>query len=706
MQNKNISKVKIYHPNIDEYIYISTGEIANKANGSVILECGNMVMLATVVASKEINLENNFLNLSVDYQERFSATGRIPGGFYKRESKLSNYEILISRLVDRALRPRFPSDYYYDIHINIILLSGDKLIAPDCLACLAASSALTISDIPFNGPISEVRVVLYKNEFIVNPLINNDNKYELDIIIAASIEDIIMIEGNMQECSITKIMEAVNKGHNIIKQHINTQNILLSNVKTATKQLYKKPIFDQKFYNDMYKSLYSKIVNIFESCHSIDIKKGFLEKLYDQYIIDINHTNTSYSTYDIKKYYKKVTKYIIRKLILNKKIRLDGRKYDNIRNINSKINILPSTHGSSIFTRGETQVISTVTLGSKYDEQCIDGAMFSGYDNFILHYNFPGFATGEIKPNRQPSRREIGHGNLALKAIKPVLLDNFSYTIRIVADVLSSNGSSSMATVCATTLALLDAGIKIKNSVAGIAMGLIQDENNNENYVILSDITGEEDQIGDMDLKLTGTNEGITAIQIDIKTNALSQKILYEGLTQAYKGILYILESMNTTINTPKNSYKEHAPRIFSKVIDSKLVGIIIGTGGKTINEIQRNTNTLIKIVEKNKQNILEIFAPNKQDLDNAIQILNGYIILPKIGTIYNGIVKNILKFGAFIEFMPGKEGLLHISEISNDHINDINDLLSIGQKLKIKLIDIDKKTGKFRLSIKRINIE
>ncbi|UOF94646.1 MAG: polyribonucleotide nucleotidyltransferase [Bacteroides sp.] len=685
---------------IQANIYISSGKIATQSDGCAIVQYDNMVIMANVVSSYQINRENDFLNLSVDYQEKFFSTGRIPGGFLKRESKLSNYEILISRLVDRALRPRFPKDYCYDIQVNISLLSGDKSISPSNFACLAASSALTLSDIPFDGPISEVRIGCIDDKFIINPCIEDINKSKCDIIVAASQNEIIMIEGKMEEYKINDIISSIKTGHNAIKSHINAQNELL-NQKNVIKRNYNKKIdTNNDLYMIMYNDLYDIMVVLFKN-HSISKKERNIRssEILNKCLINSQYTNIAKDDLEIKKNYSIIEKTIIRKLIIEDDLRLDGRNHNQIRDISCEINLLPSTHGSALFTRGETQVLSTITLGSRYDEQCIDGAMFFGYENLMLHYNFPAFATGEIKPSRAPSRREIGHGNLALNAIKPLLFsEQIPYTIRIVAEVLSSNGSSSMATVCATSLALMDSGIKIKNNVAGIAMGLIK---NDKKYIILSDILGDEDHIGDMDLKIAGTVNGITSIQIDLKITSISYEILEKSINQGYNGILHILEKMNKIICKSNKNYKNHAPHIIQKNINPKLIGNIIGPGGKNINNIQKQTNTSIKISNVNGKDILEIFAQTKNDLDNAINIVDSYITLPKIGNIYDGIIKNILSFGAFIEFMPGKEGLLHISEISSKRIDNINDILSIGEKIKIKLIGIDQKTGKFRLSKK-----
>jgi polyribonucleotide nucleotidyltransferase len=683
-------------------ISIETGRLAKQADGSALVTMGDTMLLATVVANKEADQEVNFLPLSVDYKEKYASLGRFPGGFFKREARPSDYEVLISRLVDRALRPLFPDDFHAQIQVQIQLISGEENVAPDVLAALAASSAISVSDIPFNGPISEVRVAKINGEFIINPNISETEKADLNIIVASSMDNILMVEGEMKEVPETDIIEAIKVAHKAIKVQCKTQ-IELSEATGKTKREYchenndieLKETIEKSTYNKCYDVVASEIKDKQERTNAFDtIKENFIETLSDQ--------DKDTKTDLVNRYFHDVEKNAVRKFVLKEKIRLDGRKPDEIRPIWCEVNPLPSAHGSAIFTRGETQALVTVTLGGKMSEQIVDGAVFQGKSKFLLHYNFPGFATGEVKPNRGVSRREIGHGNLALRALKNLLpkgTDN-PYTIRIVSDILESNGSSSMATVCGGTLALMDAGIKIAKPVSGIAMGLIIDKETDD-YTILSDILGDEDHLGDMDFKVTGTKDGITACQMDIKVDGLPYSVLYEALNQAREGRLHILAEMEQTISEPRKDYKPFAPRIIRIPIPKEFIGAVIGPGGKIIQGIQEETNTTITIDEENDLGIVEIISERKGLIDLAISKIKNIVAVPKIGEVYKGTVKNITTFGAFVEILPGKEGLLHISEIDWTRIKNVESVLKLGEKIEVKIIDIDKATGKMRLSRK-----
>ncbi len=683
-------------------ISIETGKLARQADGSVVVRMGDTMILATVVSSQTAKEGVDFLPLSVDYQEKFASQGKIPGGFLKREGRLSDYEILISRLVDRAIRPLFPDDYHADTQIAIQLISGDTNAVPDSLAALAASSALMVSDIPFAGPISEVRVGRVNGEYIVNPTMDQKNQADLDIIVAATMENIMMVEGEMKEVSEDDMLEALRIAHDAIKQQCLVQKELEKAVGKETKREYNHEINDADVKKAMHAATYEKVYGIVKQ--QIKDKKKRSESIsaiLDEYLGGLSEEDMPASEM-IPRYWKSIVKEACRNLALNDHIRLDGRKFDEIRQIQSEVDYLPGAHGSSLFTRGETQSLSTVTLGTKMDEQMVDGAMISGYNKFILHYNFPGFSTGEVRPNRGPGRREVGHGNLAFRALKNVLPadEENPYTIRIVSDILESNGSSSMATVCAGCLSLMDAGIQIKAPVSGIAMGMISDSSTGK-YAILSDILGDEDHLGDMDFKVTGTANGITACQMDIKVDGLSFEVLKEALEQAKRGRLHILGEMNKSLSESRSDLKPHAPRSVILMIKKELIGAVIGPGGKVIQEIQNDSGATIVIEEVDKQGKVMIFATNGESMEMALSRVKGIVAEPEIGEVYEGKVKNIMPFGAFIEFMPGKEGLLHISEIKWERLETMEGVLEEGEILKVKLLDIDKKTGKFKLSRK-----
>lgn len=679
-------------------ITIETGKLAKQADGSVVVRMGNTMLLATVVANKEAKEGVDFLPLSVDYQEKFASTGKIPGGFLKRESRLSDYEILISRLVDRAIRPMFPDDYHADIQIMISLISGDEESLPDSLAALAASSALAVSDIPFNGPISEVRVARIEGKWAINPSKSQKETADMDLIVAASIDNILMVEGEMKEASEDDMLEAIKVAHDAIKEQCKVQIELEKEAGKTGKREYSHEQNDEALREKINSELYDKVYAVAakqtadKSVRSeafSKIKEDFLESLGEEHEFDPAL---------ISRYYKSIQKKACRDLVLNEKKRLDGRKMNEIRPIWSEVDYLPSAHGSSVFTRGETQSLSTVTLGTKLDEQLIDGAMYSGTNKFMLHYNFPGFSTGEVRPNRGPGRREVGHGNLAYRALKGMLPEDNPYTIRIVSDILESNGSSSMATVCAGALALMDAGIQIKTPVSGIAMGMISD---GDKYAILSDILGDEDHLGDMDFKVTGTENGITATQMDIKVDGLSYEILKQALEQAKEGRLHILNEMKKTMQAPNADLKPNAPRSVKLIIDKELIGAVIGPGGKIIQQIQKDTGATVVIEEIDNHGEVSIFATDQESMDGALSKVKAIVAQPEVGEVYDGVVKSIMPFGAFVEFMPGKDGLLHISEIKWERVEKMDGVMEVGEKVKVKLIEVDKKTGKFRLSRK-----
>ncbi len=685
-------------------ISIETGRLAKQADGSAVVKMGNTMLLATVVASKEPMEGVDFLPLTVEYKEKYAATGKFPGGFFKREARPSEYEILIARLVDRALRPLFPDNYHYNTQVIITLISGDKDVAPDALAALAASSAITASNIPFNGPISEVRVAKINGDYMVNPDIPELENATLDLMVAATLDNIVMVEGEMKEVQEEEMVEAINIAHEAIKIQCQVQLDLASEVEKAqVKRAIEPEAEDEELKEKITQALGDKIYDIAKSFINDkkqrnekfdELKNGFLETIPEEELEEKEPL--------IGKYFHDLMKDIIRKMVLYEKVRLDGRKLDEIRDIWCEVDYLPAAHGSAIFTRGETQSLVTTTLGTKLDEQVIDGAVIEGTSNFILHYNFPGFSTGEAKPIRGTSRREIGHGNLAMRALKQVIPngDENPYTIRVVSDILESNGSSSMATVCGGTLALMDAGIKIKSPVSGIAMGMISDAETGK-YAILSDILGDEDHLGDMDFKVTGTSKGITACQMDIKVEGLSFDVLKEALEQAKKGRLHILEKMKETIAEPRMDFKDHVPRIEKMLVNREFIGAIIGPSGKVIQEIQRETNTTVVIQEEGEYGIVDIVSSDKQSIDKAKERIKKIIAIPEVGEIYNGTVKNITSFGAFVEILPGKEGLLHISEIEWRRLKDVESVLKVGDEIEVKLIGVDNKTGKLKLSRK-----
>jgi len=682
-------------------VEIETGKLAKQADGSVVVKMGDTMLLATVVSTVGAKPGTDFLPLSVDYQEKYAATGRIPGGFLRREARLSDYEVLISRLVDRALRPLFPDDYHADTQVMISLISADKNIMPDCLAGLAASAALAVSDIPFNGPISEVRVAKIDGKLVINPYLSDLERATLEFIVAGSANDIVMVEGEANEIQEEEMVEALKFAHDAIKVQCAIQLELTAETGKTVKREYNHEEHDEALKQQIYADTYDRVYAIAKSGVSKEQRSEGFTAIINE-ILDAMPEDTADLTRALAKHYYHDVQYdAVRNLLLNEGIRLDGRSTTQIRPIWSEVGYLPAAHGSAVFTRGETQSLTSVTLGSKDDEQMIDGAFINGYNKFLLHYNFPGFSTGEVRPNRGAGRREIGHGNLAMRSLKKVLPEGAEnpYTIRVVSDILESNGSSSMATVCAGTLALMDAGIKIKSPVSGIAMGLITDETSGK-YAILSDILGDEDHLGDMDFKVTGTKNGIVACQMDLKINGLSYEVLTKALNQAKEGRLHILNEMSKTLSEPNADYKPHAPRIVSLTIDKEFIGAVIGPGGKIIQEMQRETGATISIEEVDNKGIVEVFADNKASIDAAVARISAIAAKPEIGTVYHGKVKSIMPFGAFVEIMPGKDGLLHISEITWERLETMDGVLKEGDKLDVKLLDIDKQ-GKMKLSRK-----
>ncbi len=684
-------------------IELSTGKLAKQADGAVVLKQGDTMLLATVVSAKEAKSGVDFLPLSVDYQEKYAATGRIPGGFLRREARLSDYEVLISRLVDRALRPLFPENYHADTQVQISLISADKDIMPDALAGLAASAAIAVSDIPFNGPISEVRVAKIDGQLVINPKLSELENASLEFIVAGSAQDIGMVEGEAKEISEAEMVEAIAFAHEAIKKQIAAQVELANLVGKTVKREYNHEPENLELRDSIFAATYDKVYAIAKSASAKHERSENFAKIAEEYRATMPEELDDDTAFLFKKYFHDVQYEAVRNLVLDEGIRLDGRDVRTVRPIWSEVDYLPAAHGSAVFTRGETQSLTSVTLGAKDDEQMIDGAFINGYNKFILHYNFPAFSTGEVRPNRGPGRREVGHGNLAMRSLKQVLpADNENpYTIRVVSDILESNGSSSMATVCAGTLALLDAGVKLKAPVSGIAMGLISDEKTGK-YAILSDILGDEDHLGDMDFKVTGTEKGIVACQMDLKINGLKWEVLTQALDQAKEARLHILGEMKKTISAPREDYKPHAPRIVQLLIDKEFIGAVIGPGGKIIQEMQRETGATISIEEVDNKGVVQVFADNKAAIDDAVGRIKAIASKPEIGETYEGKVKSIMPFGAFVEIMPGKDGLLHISEIDWKRLETMDGIFKEGDKVTVKLLDIDKQ-GKMKLSRKAL---
>ena len=685
-------------------ITLETGKLAKQADGAVELRMGGTMLLATVVSAKEAGEGVDFMPLQVEYKEKFSAAGRFPGGFLKREGRANDYEILTSRLVDRVLRPLFPDNYHADTFVNITMYSSDGVDMPDALAGLAASAAIAVSDIPFHGPISEVRVARIDGKFVINPTFEQLEKADMELMVGATYDNIMMVEGEMNEVSEAELLEALKTAHRAIKIQCKAQEELAAEAGALTKREYCHEVNDEDLRADVKAKCYDKAYAIAKAgCADKHWRQDAFDAICREYIDSLPEEERDEKTPLVKRYYHDVEKEAVRRCILDEGIRLDGRKTTEIRPIWCEVDYLPGPHGSAVFTRGETQSLSTVTLGTKLDEKILDDVLNQGRERFLLHYNFPPFSTGEAKAQRGVGRREIGHGNLAHRALKRMFPDDFPYSCRVVSDILESNGSSSMATVCAGTLALLDAGVKMKKPVSGIAMGLITDTESPK-YAILSDILGDEDHLGDMDFKVTGTRDGITATQMDIKCDGLSYEILERALNQARDGRLHILGIIENTIPAPREDYKPHVPRIVTMTIPKELIGAVIGPGGKVIQGIQEASGATVSIDEIDEGGYIEVAAANKASIDRALEMINAIVELPEEGKTYTGTVRSIMDFGAFVEFMPNRDGLLHISEISWERLPDMAASgLKEGDVVDVKLIEIDKKTGKYRLSMRAL---
>lgn len=685
-------------------ITLETGKLAKQADGAVELRMGNTMLLATVVSAKEAGEGVDFMPLQVEYKEKFSSNGRFPGGFLKREGRASDYEILTARLVDRVLRPLFPDNYHADTFVNIIMFSADGVDMPDALAGLAASAALAVSDIPFNGPISEVRVARIDGEFVINPTFEQLEKADMELMVGATYDNIMMVEGEMNEVSEADLLAALKAAHDAIKVQCKAQMELAEAVGSTVKREYCHETNNEDLRKDVHEKCYDKAYAIAKA-GSADKhwRNDSFDAICDEYIESIPEEEREEKAPLVKRYYHDVEREAVRRCILDEGIRLDGRKTTEIRPIWIETDYVPGPHGSAVFTRGETQALATVTLGTKLDEKILDDVLNQGKERFLLHYNFPPFSTGEAKPVRGVGRREVGHGNLAHRALKRMFPDNFPYVCRIVSDILESNGSSSMATVCAGTLALLDAGVKMKKPVSGIAMGLITDTDGAK-YAVLSDILGDEDHLGDMDFKVTGTRDGITATQMDIKVDGLSYEVLEKALLQAREGRMHILDKIQEAIAEPRADYKPQVPRIVTMTIPKDLIGAVIGPGGKIIQGIQEASGATVSIDEIDNEGYIEVAANNKEAMDKALEMINAIVELPEEGKVYTGKVRSILDFGAFVEFMPNRDGLLHISEISWERLENMEASgLHEGDTVEVKLIEIDKKTGKYRLSMRAL---
>tara|TARA_R110002050_G_scaffold129000_1_gene250407 strand:- start:4365 stop:6479 length:2115 start_codon:yes stop_codon:yes gene_type:complete len=681
-------------------IIIETGKLAKQADGAVVIRQGDTMLLATVVSDKEAKDDMDFLPLTVEYREKYPATGSFPGGFFKREARPSESEILTARLIDRALRPLFPSDFHANTQVFVQLISSDLKTMPDALACLAASAAIAVSDIPFAGPVSEVRVARIDGKMVINPTNVELELADIDMMVAGTAENIMMVEGEMKEISEAEMIEAIAAAHEAIKIQCEAQVALTGKVeKAAVKREYCHEKKDEELLKDIEAKAYDKIYAIASVASAKEERSAAFKAVKTEIKEGLGEEFVAENNFMINQYFKTVMKKAVRNVVLEKGTRLDGRSTTEVRDIWSEVGYLPGTHGSAVFTRGETQSLTSVTLGTKLDAQNVDGAFMKGKQKFMLHYNFPPFSTGEARPIRSVSRREIGHGNLALRALLPMVPEDFPYTIRVVSDILESNGSSSMATVCAGSMALMDAGVQMKKPVSGIAMGLIY--GSDDNWAVLSDILGDEDALGDMDFKITGTADGITACQMDIKVDGLKMEVLQKALEQARNGRFHIAGEMAKTITTGNEEMKPNAPRIESITIPKDMIGAIIGPGGKIIQEIQAETETTIVIEEINNQGVVEVFATNAQSLNDAMARIKGIVAVPEVGEIYKGKVKAVAPYGAFVEIIPGKDGLLHISEIAWDRVEKTEDHLEVGQEIEVKLIGLDPKTGKLRLSRK-----
>jgi len=683
-------------------ITLETGKLAKQADGAVELRMGNTMLLATVCAAKDAAPGVDFMPLQVEYKEKFSAFGRFPGGFMKREGRPSDYEILTSRLIDRALRPLFPDDYHAEVFVTVMLFSADGEDMPDALAGLAASAALAVSDVPFNGPLSEVRVARIDGQLVVNPTFSQLEKADMDIMVGATIDNIMMVEGEMSEVSEAELLEAIKFAHEEIKKQCRAQLELMELCGKVKKREYSHEENDEELRKQVWSICYPKAYVVASSQNSdkharMDAFGAILEEFMESVPEEERETKAPL----VAKYYHDVEKEAMRRCILDEGKRLDGRTTTDIRPIWSEVDYVQGPHGSAVFTRGETQSLTTVTLGTKLDEKIVDDVLNHSTERFLLHYNFPPFSTGEARPQRGTGRREIGHGNLAHRALKRMIPQGYPYVIRVVSDILESNGSSSMATVCAGTLALMDAGVQMRKPVSGIAMGLIS-ENKGQNYAVLSDILGDEDHLGDMDFKVCGTKDGITATQMDIKVDGLSYEILEKALAQAKAGREHIMGKMMETLSEPRADLKPHAPRIEVIEIPKDFIGAVIGPGGKIIQGIQEETGAIITIEEIDNKGRVEVSATNKDSIDAAMRKIKGIVAVPEVGEVYEATVRSVMPYGAFCEFLPGKDGLLHISEIDWKRLEKVEDGgIKEGDKIAVKLIDIDPKTGKFKLSRK-----
>ena len=687
-------------------IEIETGKLAKQADGSAVIKMGGTMLLATVCAAKEVKEGTDFMPLTVDYKEKFYAAGRFPGGFMKREGKSSDYEILISRLIDRPIRPLWPSDYHLETFVNVTLISADKDTQPDALAGLAASCALAASDLPFEGPISEVRVCRIEGQFVINPGFEDMKRSDIELMVAATEENIMMVEGEMKEVSEHDMLEAIKFAHEEIKKHCRVQKELIKELGNDVKRDYPHDEEDEDLRKAVHEFCYDKCYALAKSAKPKHEREDGFAQIKEEFLATLSEEDQEAKAAMVARYYGDEEKAAMRNMILDEGIRLDGRSSTQVRPIWCEVGYLPCAHGSAIFTRGETQSLATVTLGTKLDMKEMDEVLVQDDQQIVLHYNFPPFSTGEARPQRGVGRREIGHGNLALRALKPVIptMPENPYAVRIVSDILESNGSSSMASVCGGCLALMDAGVKIKKPVAGVAMGLITDKDRpNERYAILTDILGDEDHLGDMDFKVTGTADGITATQMDIKVDGLSYDVLAKALEQARQGRLHIMGEMMKTISEPREDYKPFVPRIKQIEIESDFIGAVIGKGGETIQKIQKETGTTITITEDTERHkgIVDIFSADRDALDKALAWIEGICAVPEVGAVYHGKVVSILDFGAFVEILPGKEGLLHVSEIAWEKTENVADVLKVGDEVDVKLLEIDEKSGKMRLSMR-----
>ena len=691
-------------------IEIETGKLAKQADGSCVVKMGGTMLLATVCAAKEVKEGTDFMPLTVDYREKYYSAGRFPGGFMKREGKSSDYEVLISRLIDRPIRPLWPDDFHLEVFVNVNLISAEKDIQPDALAGLAASCALATSDLPFGGPIGEVRVCRIDGKFVINPTFSEMEKADLELMVAATEENIMMVEGEMKEVSEHDMLEAIKFAHEEIKKHCRVQKELMAELGTDVKKRdYPHDEEDEDLRKAVHEFCYDKCYALAKSAKPKHEREDGFNAIKDEFIATLSEEDQEAKAAMVARYYHAVEKEAMRNMILDEGIRLDGRVCNQVRPIWCEVDYLPCAHGSAIFTRGETQALASVTLGTKLDMKEMDEVLIQDDQQFVLHYNFPPFATGEAKPQRGVSRREVGHGNLAYRALKAVMptAPEFPYAVRVVSDILESNGSSSQASICGGCLALMDAGVKIRKPVAGIAMGLITDEiHPNDRYAILSDILGDEDHLGDMDFKVAGTKDGITATQMDIKVDGLSYDVLEKALAQAREGRMHIMGEMLKTLAEPREDYKPHVPRIVQIEIPSEFIGAVIGKGGETIQGLQKETGTTITIEEVDAgkgdgttKGVVDIFGVNKDAMDAALQKIKDICAVPEAGQVYHGKVVSILEFGAFIEILPGKEGLLHVSEIDWKKTDKVEDVLKVGDEVDVKLLEYDAKSGKMRLS-------